>query len=87
MNDKNWTCVLLDMVAHTCNLSYSGGRDQEDHGLKPVWANSLQPYVKTTITKKAGGVAQGGGPEFKLLYRNKETVPEGFTTRQLSLQL
>jgi hypothetical protein len=21
-------------VAHTCNLSYSGGRDQEDHGSK-----------------------------------------------------
>jgi hypothetical protein len=25
-------------VAHTCNPSYSGGRDQEDHGWKPVWA-------------------------------------------------
>jgi hypothetical protein len=23
-------------VAHTCNPSYSGGRDQEDHGLRPV---------------------------------------------------
>jgi hypothetical protein len=28
-------------VAHTCNPSYSGGRDQEDGGLKPAWANSL----------------------------------------------
>jgi hypothetical protein len=27
-------------VAHTCNPSYSGGRDQEDHGSKPVQANS-----------------------------------------------
>jgi hypothetical protein len=27
-------------VAHTCNPSYSGGRDQEDQGLKPVLANS-----------------------------------------------
>jgi hypothetical protein len=25
------------LVAHTCNPSYSGGRDQEDHGSKPVW--------------------------------------------------
>jgi hypothetical protein len=23
-------------VAHTCNPSYSGGRDQEDHGWKPT---------------------------------------------------
>jgi hypothetical protein len=23
-------------VAHSCNLSYSGGRDQEDLGLKPA---------------------------------------------------
>jgi hypothetical protein len=24
------------LVAHTCNPSYSGGRDQEDHSLKPA---------------------------------------------------
>jgi hypothetical protein len=23
-------------VAHACNPSYSGGRDQENHGLKPA---------------------------------------------------
>jgi hypothetical protein len=28
------------LAAHTCNPSYSGGRDQEDHDLKPDWANS-----------------------------------------------
>jgi hypothetical protein len=28
-------------VAHTCNPSYSGGRDQEDCGLKPDRENSL----------------------------------------------
>jgi hypothetical protein len=28
------------LVAHTGNPSYSGGRDQEDHGLKPAQANS-----------------------------------------------
>jgi hypothetical protein len=42
-------------VAHTCNPSYSGGRDQEDHGLKPVGANSSQdPSLKNPITKKLG---------------------------------
>jgi hypothetical protein len=28
-------------VAHACNSSYSGGRDQEGHSLKPAWVNSL----------------------------------------------
>jgi hypothetical protein len=27
-------------VAHACNPNYLGSRDQEDHGLKPAWANS-----------------------------------------------
>jgi hypothetical protein len=40
-------------VAHAYNPSYSGGKDQEDHGSKPVWANSLRdPISKETITKK-----------------------------------
>jgi hypothetical protein len=29
------------LVAYTCNPSYLGGRDQEDHSSKPAWANSL----------------------------------------------
>jgi hypothetical protein len=29
-------------VADAYNLSYSGGKDQEDGGLKPAQANSLQ---------------------------------------------
>jgi hypothetical protein len=28
-----------ELVAPACNPSYSGGRDQEDRGSKPVWAN------------------------------------------------
>jgi hypothetical protein len=28
-------------MAHTCNPSYLDGRDQQDHGLKPAWANWL----------------------------------------------
>jgi hypothetical protein len=39
-------------VAHVCNPSYSGGRDQEVHSLKPVWANSLRPYLKNTHYRK-----------------------------------
>jgi hypothetical protein len=35
------------------NLSYSGGRDQEDQGSKPAWANSLwDPISKKPITRK-----------------------------------
>jgi hypothetical protein len=41
-------------VALAYNPSYSGGRDQEDHGSKPAWANnSERPYLKKKkITKK-----------------------------------
>jgi hypothetical protein len=54
------------LVAHACNPSYSGGRDQKDRGLKPAQANrSLDPILKNPSEKRAGGVAQGVGPEFK----------------------
>jgi hypothetical protein len=44
----SWTSV-----AHACNPSYSGGRDQEDLGLRPVQANSLRdPMLKNTQHKK-----------------------------------
>jgi hypothetical protein len=33
------------LVAHTCNTSYTGGRDQEDRGSKPV-----QATVRETIS-------------------------------------
>jgi hypothetical protein len=57
------------LVAHTCNPSYSGGRDQEDHNLKPGQANSSQdPISKIPNTRRIGGVAQGVGPEFKPQY-------------------
>jgi hypothetical protein len=38
-------------VAHTCNPSYLGGRDQEDRDLKPAKANSLRDPI-SNITKK-----------------------------------
>jgi hypothetical protein len=39
-------------VAHACNPSYSGGRDEEDHGSKPDRGNSsVPPYLKKPFTK------------------------------------
>jgi hypothetical protein len=56
-------------MAHACNPSYLGGRDQKDHSSKPAWANRLRDSIsKISITKKAGGVAQSVGPEFKPQY-------------------
>jgi hypothetical protein len=48
-------------MAHTYNPSYSEGRDQEDVGLRPAWANSfMRLYLKKTHHKKrAGGVRNG----------------------------
>jgi hypothetical protein len=44
---------MLAPVVHTCNPSYSEGRDQEDHGSKPSWANSLQdPILRKNNHKK-----------------------------------
>jgi hypothetical protein len=47
-------------VAFACNPSYSGSRDQEDHGSKPAQAYSLEYDLEKKIhyKKKAGGVAQ-----------------------------
>jgi hypothetical protein len=72
-------------MAHACNPRYLGGRDQLDHGLKPAWGNSSRdPISKNPITKKkktnrknpaqkrAGGVAQSVGPEFKPKHRKKK---------------
>jgi hypothetical protein len=52
---------------HTCNPSYSYGRDQEYRGSKPAQANSSRDPIskkkkKKTITIRVGRVAQGEGP-------------------------
>jgi hypothetical protein len=40
-------------VVHAYSPSYSGGRDQEDHGFKPAQAKSPQdPILKKTHHKK-----------------------------------
>jgi hypothetical protein len=49
---KNLSEVL---VAHACNPSYSGSREQEDHGSKPAQANSLQDTIlKNPVQNRAG---------------------------------
>jgi hypothetical protein len=53
--------------------SYSGGKDQEDLGSKPVQANSLQDLIaKKPNTKRAGVVTQGIGLEYKPWYCRKK---------------
>jgi hypothetical protein len=45
--EVSWTPVV-----HTCNPSYSGGRDQEDHSSKPAGANrSRDPITKNPSQK------------------------------------
>jgi hypothetical protein len=40
-------------VAHTYNPSYSGGRNQEDHGLRTAWAKSSRdPILKIPNNRK-----------------------------------
>jgi hypothetical protein len=55
------------VVAHACNPSYSGGRDQEDCSSKPAWANDSErdPISKNPHKNTADGGAQSEDPEFK----------------------
>jgi hypothetical protein len=41
-------------VAHTCNPSYSGGKDQEDHSWKPALANSSRDLILKKTFRKIG---------------------------------
>jgi hypothetical protein len=65
-------------VAFACNPRFSGDRDQEDCGLKSARANSSQDPIlrffceKNPSQKKASGVVQGVGPEFKPQYCQKK---------------
>jgi hypothetical protein len=48
-------------VAHACNPSYSGGRDLEDGGWKPAWAEFVRSYIENT---QHGLKENDGGSEF-----------------------
>jgi hypothetical protein len=41
-------------VAHTYNPSYLGGRDKEDQGSKPAWADNSQDSI-SNITRAGLG--------------------------------
>jgi hypothetical protein len=50
--DLGCCCLLKDrdnwaLVAHACNPSYSGSKEQEDHGSKPT-----QQIVRETLSQK-----------------------------------
>jgi hypothetical protein len=60
-------------MAHTCNPSYSGDRDQEDPGLKSAPTNSWRnPIEKNPSLKGWWQVAQDVDPEFKPQYHKKK---------------
>jgi hypothetical protein len=65
---------LESRVAHACNPSYSGGRNQEDQSWTPALASSSQDPILKKIHHKnrADGVAQGVGPEFKPQHHKKK---------------
>jgi hypothetical protein len=49
---QNKNVVDWAPVAHACDPSYSRGKDQEDCGSKPAWANSsARHYLKTPFIK------------------------------------
>jgi hypothetical protein len=37
----------LGVVAHVCNPSYLGSRDQEDQGLRPAWQKISETPIST----------------------------------------
>jgi hypothetical protein len=48
-------------MAHACNPSYSGGRDQEALSWKPAWANSLRDSISKKPTTKKGWWSSSSG--------------------------
>jgi hypothetical protein len=59
-------------VAYTCNPSYSGGKDWRIT-VPSQLVQIVRPYLeKTHHQKRAGGVAQGAGPEFKPQYHKNK---------------
>jgi hypothetical protein len=49
LKNINWSWTP---VAHACNFSYSGGRDQEDRDMKPAWASSSGDHISKKIHHK-----------------------------------
>jgi hypothetical protein len=77
-------------VAHACNSSYSRGRDQEDCGSKPAWANSLRLYLEKTQHTKKGLVEWlkrcSHGVQISVLKKKKKKI-RGCLAREARDQL
>jgi hypothetical protein len=63
-------------VAHPCNPSYSGDREIRRIAVQnQPWQIVLKTLSQKTLHKnRAGGVAQGEGPEFKPQYWGKKKI-------------
>jgi hypothetical protein len=79
---RNFRTFSWVLVAHTCNPSCSGGRDQENCSSKPARTNSSwDPILKKKKSqKRAGGVAWGIGPEFKPQHYTHTHTQRNFRT-------
>jgi hypothetical protein len=70
------------LMAYACISSYSGGRDQEDNGLKPAQENSSEKSLHKKY-KKSWWRAQGVGTEFKPQYhKEKEILQQAMILKQ-----
>jgi hypothetical protein len=71
-------------VAHICNPGYSEGGDQRVSVQSQLQANSSQDPIskKSQHKKRAGGAAQGVGPEFKPQYCKKKRIMKILTGRK-----
>jgi hypothetical protein len=49
-------CLELGSSGSHCNPSFSGGRNQGDHSLKPAQANSSQDRISKKLSQKRAGV-------------------------------
>jgi hypothetical protein len=58
-------------VVHTCNPSYSGGRDQEDHVSKPAQANSSQDLFLGNVDSNMYGY----------IFRDERQIMDGWMDR------
>jgi hypothetical protein len=57
-------------VAHTCNPSYSGGRDQEDRGSKPAQINSSRDPISKKPFKQKGWLSDSSTGKHETLSSN-----------------
>jgi hypothetical protein len=62
-------------MANTCNPSYTEGRYQEDHSLRPAWAKSQQD--PTSTNKKLGAVGRTCHPNYTVSVNRSVTVQTG----------